>query len=303
MKKLTLFRRVSLGILALALMLLAAIPAFASTLPDAPNSYVLDEADVISAETERYINMQNEALAEDCGAEIVFVTVDFTGDYSTADYAYELFNKWGIGDKKKNNGLLFLLAVGAEDYYAMPGSGITDLFSGGTLSSILNDYMEADFAAGDYDAGVRKTFDRALSIMKSYYDLGDFSAGSIDIENEINRVHKTFVFRFIMRAVIMLLVLFVIFSFTLKIFRRPGGSTGPGFIKGFLLGSMNHNRSSSYRSSNSRGYSRSSRSSSRSSRGFSSGRTSGGGARRSSSSRRSGGFGGGSSRGGGAGRR
>lgn len=40
------------------------------------------------------------------------------------------FNKWGIGDKKANNGLLILLSIGAEDYYAEPGVGLTDVFTG-----------------------------------------------------------------------------------------------------------------------------------------------------------------------------
>lgn len=52
-------------------------------------------------------------------------TVDFTDGEDIADYAYDLFNKWGIGDKKANNGLLILLSIGAEDYYAEPGVGLT----------------------------------------------------------------------------------------------------------------------------------------------------------------------------------
>lgn len=57
-------------------------------------------------------------------------TVDFTDGEDIADYAYDLFNKWGIGDKKSNNGLLILLSIGAEDYYAEPGVGLTDVFTG-----------------------------------------------------------------------------------------------------------------------------------------------------------------------------
>ena len=96
-------KRVLSVLLAFVLMVLLAVPVLADTIPQAPDSYVLDEADVICASTENYINQKNNALAEACGAQIVFVAVDFTGSYSTHDYAYEVFNSWGIGDKKENN--------------------------------------------------------------------------------------------------------------------------------------------------------------------------------------------------------
>lgn len=85
-------------------------------------------------------------------------TVDFTDGEDIADYAYDLFNKWGIGDKKANNGLLILLSIGAEDYYAEPGVGLTDVFTGGVLDAMLYDYLEDDFAAKEYDSGVKKVY-------------------------------------------------------------------------------------------------------------------------------------------------
>ena len=168
-----------MALLLLVCMLVFSLPVMAAGIPDAPQSYVLDEADVISDSTERYINEQNNILAEKCGAQIVFVAVDFTGSYSTHDYAYELFNKWGIGDKDENNGMLYVLAIGAEDYYALPGSGVTDVLGGGSLDRILSDYMEPDFAVGDYDAAVKKTFDRTLDILENKYGVETDSGSTV----------------------------------------------------------------------------------------------------------------------------
>ena len=110
-------------LLTVLVLVLMAVPAFAVTLPDAPTGYVYDGANVLSSSTESYIERTGSALAEACGAEVVVATVDFTDGEDIADYAYDLFNKWGIGDKKANNGLLILLSIGAEDYYAEPGVG------------------------------------------------------------------------------------------------------------------------------------------------------------------------------------
>lgn len=143
-------------------LVLMAVPAFAVALPDAPTGYVYDGANVLSPSTESYIERTGSALAEACGAEVVVATVDFTDGEDIADYAYDLFNKWGIGDKKANNGLLILLSVGAEDYYAEPGVGLTDVFTGGVLDAMLYDYLEDDFAAKEYDSGVKKVYARAV---------------------------------------------------------------------------------------------------------------------------------------------
>lgn len=244
MKKMNLWCRVGMILLACVLAVGMSVSVMASAIPDAPNSYVLDEADVISAETEEYINEQNAALSESCGAQIVFVTVDFTGDYSTADYAYELFNKWGIGDKNENNGLLFLLVIGAEDYYALPGSGVTDIFSGGTLSTLLNDYLEEDFAVGNYDSGVRKTFGRALAMMQSHYNV-DVSGGGYNGYEQAREEKGESLFSIVFRVlgrVITIAIVIVVIIMIIRMFSGPSGGGGNGFWNGWLLGSMLNRR-------------------------------------------------------------
>lgn len=109
-------------------------------------------------------------------------TVDFTDGEDIADYAYDLFNKWGIGDKKANNGLLILLSIGAEDYYAEPGVGLTDVFTGGVLDAMLYDYLEDDFAAKEYDSGVKKVYARAVEILEDHYNVS-YSTGTTNNAN------------------------------------------------------------------------------------------------------------------------
>lgn len=169
-------------LLAVLVFVLMAVPAFAVTLPDAPTGYVYDGANVLSSSTESYIERTGSALAEACGAEVVVATVDFTDGEDIADYAYDLFNKWGIGDKKENNGLLILLSIGEEDYYAEPGAGLTDVFTGGVLDAMLYDYLEDDFAAKDYDSGVKKVYARAVEILENYYNVS-YSTGTTNNAN------------------------------------------------------------------------------------------------------------------------
>ena len=132
--------------------------AFAAVLSPSADFYVLDDAGVLDTQTEGMIVFCNDLLYRDCGAQFVVVVADSIGNEDIGDYAYELFNKWGIGDSQKGNGYLMLLAIEEEDYYFLAGEGIDESMSWGKTKQIVNKYLEPDFAAGDYDSGVDKVF-------------------------------------------------------------------------------------------------------------------------------------------------
>lgn len=135
-------------------------------IPKPPSDfYVADYADVLTEETEQNIVSQNDRLYSETGGQIVVVTVDFLDGETIDDYAYDLFNQWEIGSAEYNNGVLLLLAIGEDNYYALTGSGIENELSAGKLDDILYEFLEPDFAAKDYDAGVRKTFDELYSVV------------------------------------------------------------------------------------------------------------------------------------------
>lgn len=148
----------------LMVLLMMAATALAVVSPS-DDFYVLDKANVLDADTEGMIVFSNDLLAADCGAQLVVVTVDSTGNEDIADYAYELFNDWGIGDKKAQNGFLLLLAIDDEDYYYLPGTGLDYDMSGGKIRPIIDEYLEPYFAKGDYDEGVSQTFEQLFAKM------------------------------------------------------------------------------------------------------------------------------------------
>ena len=139
---------------------------------EAPSEvYVGDYANVLNEATEQLIIAENERLEAASGAQIVVVTVDFLDGMEIEDYAYTIFNDWGIGDAEKNNGLLLLLVIGEENYWAMQGDGIYRALTSGTLDEYLYSYLEPDFAVGDYDAGTAKVFQAFVEWYDNYYQL------------------------------------------------------------------------------------------------------------------------------------
>ena len=155
---------------ALLLMGLACAPALAKVVAPGDDFYYLDDADVLSEATEGEIFFSNQLLEEACGAQIVVVTLKTTGSEAIDDYAYELINDWGIGDKSKQNGFLLLLAIDDDDYYAVCGTGLQSKLTSGVLKQYLEDYLREDFFAGRYDAGAKKFFEAIFAYVAEVYD-------------------------------------------------------------------------------------------------------------------------------------
>ena len=154
-------KRISALVLAVVVSAAVLCPAaFAAQLPSLPKDQcVVDGAGVLSSSTVQTITELNAQLESSCsGAQIGVLTVEYTGNDSTEDYATQAFNALGIGSSSQNNGVLILLVMESAqyadgDYYLTYGDG----FRNTTLakqSSAIAQTMEDQFAAKDYDGAV-----------------------------------------------------------------------------------------------------------------------------------------------------
>lgn len=298
----------------------------AYTIPDPSDDlYVSDFANVIDSDVEQDIIDTNMKLEEKNGVQIAVVTVDFLDGAEIEEYAYELFNQWGIGSAESNNGVLLLLAIGEDNYYCLAGSGLSNILSSGRIKLLLNEYLEPDFANGDYSAGVSKTFDAIYDIVKDTNGVPIIQ----DVGYNENETHRTSLSKYNpfsdFLSIVMLIGILFFILLCVSAFTRPRTYRRRPHMRGYFGPTViihdHHDHYDSYGrgprpprggyGGHDNGYHSSSNSSSSGSRSFgggagrSSGSSFGGGrssgAGRSSSSGRS--FGGGSSRGGGAGRK
>lgn len=163
--------------------------AFANIPQHTGNFYVNDFAGVLTPETTRHIVSSNESLYDKSGAQIVVTTVDFLDGMEIDDYAKQMFNQWGIGDAELNNGLLFLIVVGEDDYFVATGDGMDSIISEGQLDRILNTYLEPHFLEDieeiNYDEGVLNSFNAIYDRVDSFYP--------DNIENNINATPISYV--------------------------------------------------------------------------------------------------------------
>lgn len=215
-------------------------------------AYALDKSGVLSSETEDHIARYNQYLAESCGAQICVVTIptmDYVGYDDIENYAYDLFNAWGIGDKDEENGVLLLLVTDDELCWCLQGEGLEDTLSSSAISDILTENMQDDFYAGEFDSGTKKTFDalyRRLCAIYSVdpdgvddftYDPG-YNNGTVFPNEPVPAKSKKLSFWEIIVIIITVLVALRLIG---KVFSAIGsnsgnGCSGCGCLPAFLLG-------------------------------------------------------------------
>lgn len=173
-------KRISAITLIVILISLSMSVTFAAKYPSpTDNFYVNDFAGILSDETEQAIMETSVPLADKTGAQIVVVTVDSTDGKDIETYAYELFKKWGIGDAKKNNGLLLLIAFDDHKSRIEVGYGLEGALNDAKTGRIQDDYLIGNFKDEKYDEGVLGTYYKlAEEVFKEY------GLDSKSIENE-----------------------------------------------------------------------------------------------------------------------
>ncbi|MGH7496579.1 MAG: TPM domain-containing protein [bacterium] len=136
-----------------ALLLAGATPICAQEFPQ-PLGYVNDYAGVIEDETETRLTNLCREVEEKTGTQLAVVTVNTVGDYDYADYANRLFEKWGIGKKGKDNGVLFFLTMDERKVRIEVGYGLEGILPDITVGRILDNYVIIEFRRGNYSAGM-----------------------------------------------------------------------------------------------------------------------------------------------------
>ena len=144
-----------------ALVFLAfALPLCAETPDSVPNplrtqrSWVSDVARAISDADTLAINRTVEELQKRTSAEIAVVTVQNSGGDTPKEFATALFNKWGVGKKGKDNGVLVLMVMGQRRVEVETGYGVEGDLPDGKVGEILREQAVPHFKQGDYGAGL-----------------------------------------------------------------------------------------------------------------------------------------------------
>ncbi len=161
---------------ALAIVVLTSALAMNAEIPPQPknaNELVYDYAHVIDSANLAVINDSLKNLYIYNKTQVVVLTVESLDGMEIEDYCQEVFQKWGIGDKKLNNGVLIVVKPKTET-----SGGKVRIHTGygaeGALPDLLCKMIQTDsmipaFKENNYGLAIKKAVNLITPSMKGEY--------------------------------------------------------------------------------------------------------------------------------------
>lgn len=118
-----------------------------------PPRLVHDLAGLMSASERGVLEGRLRAYDDSTSSEVAVLTIPSLDGYPLDDYAYEVFNKWKIGQRGKNNGVLVLVAIKERKIKIQVGAGIGQKLTATRCAQIIDNVIKPAFKAQRYFDG------------------------------------------------------------------------------------------------------------------------------------------------------
>jgi uncharacterized protein len=124
---------------------------------------VVDIAGIINDDVEANLNKYLLELEQKTTAQMIVLTINSLEGESLEDFSLKVAHeKWRLGQKDKDNGVLLLVALQDRKYKFEIGYGLEEILPDSLTGSIGRDYLVPYFKNGDYSTGI---FTAALAVI------------------------------------------------------------------------------------------------------------------------------------------
>jgi len=196
--------------------------------PEYPDSigYVNDFAGILSPETKLKLNRLIVDLEKQTTAQVAVATVESISPETVETYTNKLFEKWGVGQKEKDNGVLILVAVKERKTWIEVGYGLEGAIPDAHASRIYRDIMVPSFGKGDFNGGISRTVEAIAGLIAEDSGVSIDGASTPPKTKTSSRTGGGWVFFFVVLVVVLI-------SF-FRASRRNSGTSSRG--GGFWVG-------------------------------------------------------------------
>lgn len=154
---------------------------FAQDIPDRPNPprLVNDMADVLSDQEEQQMESELVQFNDQTSTQICVVTLPSLNGYEISDLSFKIGEKWGVGQKGKNNGIVvvFKPKSGAEkgQVFIAVGYGLEGVIPDAIANRNVVDYaMIPRFKENDIYGGLSAGTKVLMSLASGEYTAADY---------------------------------------------------------------------------------------------------------------------------------
>jgi uncharacterized protein len=228
--------------LAILLALLLGVNALALTLPPLTGR-VVDQANIIPAETRSAIAAKSEELESKSGIQLVVATINSLEGGDIETYANQLFRFWKLGEAKNNNGVLLLVAPNERRVRIEVGYGLEGTLTDALSKVIIANAITPRFKTGDFGDGITRGVDDIITVLTT--DASEWEKRPslrLDHGQQIGDINETFIATVLVLFVILMLVWpgfrELVFNILLALAAGSGrGYSGGGYSGGGSSGS------------------------------------------------------------------
>jgi uncharacterized protein len=154
-----------------------------SQVPDRPsperlvNNLTKNFPDFLTAIEEKQLEDSLRRFSNETSNQICIVITEDLNGLESMDYAIQVLNKWGIGQKDKNNGIVILVKLskqpGNRDLAITVGYGLEGAITDLETKKISDNEIIPEFKNGNYYAGLSKGISALAIAAKGEYSVKD----------------------------------------------------------------------------------------------------------------------------------
>jgi uncharacterized protein len=137
--------------------------------PELWGQRVHDEAHVLKTETIDLLESKLKTFEDSTSNQIAILIVQSLDGDVIEDYSLRVAEKWQLGKKDKDNGILLLIAIDDHKMRIEVGHGLEGSLTDVQSNRIIRNEMAPNFRRGDYDTGVIAAIDSIILAIKGEY--------------------------------------------------------------------------------------------------------------------------------------
>lgn len=126
---------------------------------------VVDQANIMTAQSRSELEAKLKELEDKSSIQLVVATVKSLQGSDVETYANGLFRSWKLGEAKKNNGVLLLIAPAEHKVRIEVGYGLEGTLTDALSSVIISSAIIPRFKAGDFSGGIERGVDGIVSVL------------------------------------------------------------------------------------------------------------------------------------------
>lgn len=138
-------------------------------IPPRPPGYVVDLAGVLDGQSKRQLSTLLQDLENRTTVQMVILTVDSLDGQDINSFSLQTAEQWKIGQKDKDNGLLFVIAMRDRKYRFEVGYGLEEILPDSVVGTIGRKTLVPYFKQGRYVEGITGATGEILKIIGNRY--------------------------------------------------------------------------------------------------------------------------------------